>query len=709
MNVHRLLVALILVLLSLQVLNAKTDSAAIQSNGKNFHTIDSRYTSIDGNPALAGVETNYRGGLYFPLLNISAGVQSDKLALTPFNQYVLDSIQDYAKLFSRILRKSFNIDGLNETEVSDKLTDEFKNGVRVLTGMKLHIVNLSLQRFAFDITTHFDEDLHLPGAPFLILFSREKGLLRGNTLKFDDFCQSLILATDFSLRYGFPVSMDFLKRMFGFKNASAGIGVKYVLGHSLLMAKTERGVITYRTDSNSIDVSSDIHVYTAGMGFRGNWDYNGFKFPASGHGGGIDLGGILYDKHGSFSLQIQNLGALFWGNNVHDVTYKIRKNDFTVYDLITAIDDAGGTWDSASTRIFNRNVGEYFPDSDDVLKESKTIVTALPAVFSAAYLRSWDFFDNDHKKMHKLSQYVNVGVEYSQGLMKSPGSSFVPRFRLYGENGFLNGYVPLQIGLVAGGREGFASEASMAVHTNPFHFGLQYRAIGTPYFAPKRGMELGSYIALTWGAPRDRDNNNSAVDKVDNDKKVLEVRDERLDYDKDLDSIPDTLDKCIDEPEDYDGFTDEDGCPDYDNDGDSIPDSLDKCINIMEDLDAFEDADGCPDYDNDMDSIPDTLDKCVNEPEDYDGFTDEDGCPDYDNDGDSIPDSLDKCINIMEDHDVFEDADGCPDYDNDMDGIPDTLDKCVNEPEDCDNVEDDDGCPDTFALPKNTMLKQPVE
>ncbi len=692
MNLHRLFIV-VYALLSFQVLNAETDSAVIRSNGTIFHTIDSRYASIDGNPALAGVEAKYRGGMYFPLFNISAEVQSDKLAVTPFNQYVLDSLQGYVKLFNRVIRNSFNIDGLSETEVSDKLTDEFKNGVRILTGLKLHIANLSLQRFAFDITTHFDEDLHLPAAPFLILFSRDKGLLRGTTLKFDDFQQSSVWATDFSFKYGFPFSIDFLKKTFGFRNATAGIGVKYVLGHSMLMAKTERGAITYRTDSNSIDVSSDVHVYTAGMGFHGNWDNDGFKFPAAGHGGGVDLGGILYDEHGAFSLQIQNLGAVFWGKDVYDVTYKIRKNDFTVYDLITAIDDAGETWDAARLRIFNRNNGEYFPDSNDALKESKTVVTALPAVFSTAYLRSWDFFGKDHQKMHMLSQYVNAGVEYSQGLTKSPGSSFIPRFRLYGENGFLNGYVPLQIGFIAGGREGFASEASVAVHTNPFNFGLMYRAIGTPYFAPKRGIEFGSYVALTWGAPRGRDT-NSIVNKLDNGKKVFESRDERLDYDKDLDRVPDTLDKCVNEPEDYDGFTDEDGCPDPDNDLDSIPDSLDKCINIMEDHDGFEDTDGCPDYDNDMDRIPDSLDKCINEPEDYDGFTDEDGCPDPDNDLDSIPDSLDKCINIMEDHDGFEDSDGCPDYDNDMDGITDTLDMCINEPEDCDDIEDDDGCPD---------------
>jgi hypothetical protein len=134
--------------------------------------------------------------------------------------------------------------------------------------------------------------------------------------------------------------------------------------------------------------------------------------------------------------------------------------------------------------------------------------------------------------------------------------------------------------------------------------------------------------------------------------------------------------------------------PDGDADGDGIPDSIDKCPNEPEDIDMFEDTDGCPDPDNDHDGIPDALDKCPLDPEDKDGFQDADGCPDKDNDGDGIPDSIDKCPNEPEDKDGFEDLDGCPDPDNDHDGIPDEKDKCPNEPETINGFQDEDGCPD---------------
>ncbi|MFO0656816.1 MAG: OmpA family protein [Polyangia bacterium] len=134
-----------------------------------------------------------------------------------------------------------------------------------------------------------------------------------------------------------------------------------------------------------------------------------------------------------------------------------------------------------------------------------------------------------------------------------------------------------------------------------------------------------------------------------------------------------------------------------DRDGDGIKDDVDKCPDDPEDFDDFEDEDGCPDPDNDRDGILDVDDKCPNEPETKNGFEDEDGCPDsvvLDRDGDGIPDNLDKCPDDPEDKDGFEDEDGCPDPDNDKDGILDKDDQCPNEPETFNGYQDEDGCPD---------------
>ncbi len=98
--------------------------------------------------------------------------------------------------------------------------------------------------------------------------------------------------------------------------------------------------------------------------------------------------------------------------------------------------------------------------------------------------------------------------------------------------------------------------------------------------------------------------------------------------DRDGDGVLDDRDQCIDDPEDRDGFQDDDGCPDPDNDGDGLLDANDGCPNEAEDVDGFEDEDGCPDEDNDKDGILDVDDSCPLEPETVNGVRDDDGCPD---------------------------------------------------------------------------------
>ena len=167
--------------------------------------------------------------------------------------------------------------------------------------------------------------------------------------------------------------------------------------------------------------------------------------------------------------------------------------------------------------------------------------------------------------------------------------------------------------------------------------------------------------------------------------------------DRDGDGKKDDVDKCPDDPEDYDQFEDADGCPEPDNDQDGIKDRDDKCPNEPEDKDGIEDEDGCPEknkMDRDNDGIMDSDDECPDDPEDKDNFEDKDGCPDKDNDKDGILDVDDLCINDPEDKDKWEDEDGCPDPDNDKDRILDKDDKCPNEPETYNGTDDEDGCPD---------------
>jgi outer membrane protein OmpA-like peptidoglycan-associated protein len=132
-----------------------------------------------------------------------------------------------------------------------------------------------------------------------------------------------------------------------------------------------------------------------------------------------------------------------------------------------------------------------------------------------------------------------------------------------------------------------------------------------------------------------------------------------------------------------------------DADGDGINDDVDKCPTEPEDTDGFEDEDGCRDPDNDGDGVPDADDKCPSDPESKDGVDDADGCPEKDDDGDGVTGSRDKC--------PAQAGQGWlpgrrrlsrSDPDNDGDGMADGSDKCKDEPENKNGFQDDDGCPD---------------
>lgn len=118
-----------------------------------------------------------------------------------------------------------------------------------------------------------------------------------------------------------------------------------------------------------------------------------------------------------------------------------------------------------------------------------------------------------------------------------------------------------------------------------------------------------------------------------------------------------------------------------DRDGDGVPDRDDSCPDDPEDFDGFQDTDGCPDKDNDLDGIPDEQDKCPN----VKGPIENEGCPIIDTDGDGIPDKEDRCPNEF----GPKANQGCPITDRDQDGIPDNEDKCPDEP----GPKENNGCP----------------
>jgi outer membrane protein OmpA-like peptidoglycan-associated protein len=139
--------------------------------------------------------------------------------------------------------------------------------------------------------------------------------------------------------------------------------------------------------------------------------------------------------------------------------------------------------------------------------------------------------------------------------------------------------------------------------------------------------------------------------------------------------------------------------PPADADGDGLIDERDRCPSQPEDRDGWQDEDGCPDPDNDADGVLDAADRCPSQAEDRDQFEDDDGCPDPDNDGDGLLDAADRCPDQAEDRDQFEDDDGCPDPDNDGDGVLDVEDQCPTAP----GRAHKQGCPEAVRVESGSL------
>jgi outer membrane protein OmpA-like peptidoglycan-associated protein len=118
--------------------------------------------------------------------------------------------------------------------------------------------------------------------------------------------------------------------------------------------------------------------------------------------------------------------------------------------------------------------------------------------------------------------------------------------------------------------------------------------------------------------------------------------------DADKDGVPDLDDKCPDVP----GKPELAGCPEArDSDGDGTSDDIDRCPLDPEDEDGFQDEDGCPDPDNDGDGIVDKVDACPATP----GPIESRGCPALDRDKDGVADAADRCPD-----EAGVPPDGCP-------------------------------------------------
>ncbi len=501
---------------TLLLIGAGLSFGAVDQNPKNNGATLSRNASGNTfeaamhNPAILGVDQAPTGGfMIFPVSDIGFALWSDKLALSWFDDWGTSDSLKRSKMISNLLARSFNItdeDNWDETgrKVSDKLTKGFKGGFKVYAGARSTLLNVTRGRIGVDLTTHFDEQLNMPEGPLYLLFSNDKGLLRGNTLDFSAFKQQATWATDLTFSTGLPVTIPALHEFFGLPYGAGGIGVKYVMGHALLNAKMTNGSVVYKTAENKIGLDGEVNVQAAGDFVHGDFRFDknvmDRGLPINGHGLGLDIGGILYDDNASLTVNFQNLGVLFWINNTREVTKKIKHDGLDFYDIVDGFKVAGYNNDRAIHTIFKSIDGNSLSGANDTFQTSTGFATSLPFTLNIGFARRWMLTEKSlPTHLWEYASYASGAINYEQSLAGGPGRSFVPRISFGSELGTAKGVLPLRLGLVLGGPERFASAAGFGVDLKYCSFQFSYKAIGNILLVPRNGMELAAGFNFNWG------------------------------------------------------------------------------------------------------------------------------------------------------------------------------------------------------------------
>jgi outer membrane protein OmpA-like peptidoglycan-associated protein len=627
--------------------------------------------AIWANPALLGTQRIPRTGLaLLPFSNYGMSYWSDALQVPLFIDYIHLAVLEGNESFNHRIRAGMGVGKMRDSAAVQHIRSNFPHGARLYSDLTIGILSFSMRRMAFAVNTEAHGELSLP-SPALVALVNDSARFNLDALDFSSFGQHTIWASNARVAVGTPLPSTKVNAFLRLPKTAIGVRATYIMGHSYLKTRADsaygnHGVWRARYQS-------------AGAGLSPG----GFRTPINGHGYNLDFGAVLYGERAGLSIQVENIGSIFWIRDIAEGSYSLNES--------------------------NLRYNDYFPPSGRDTLKHKSFATQQPTTLSIGYSYEWQPPVNAAKVVRLLAHSLYGAATFRYVLRDYPGIAAGPAGSVGVASGMLKGHLPVSLGWGFGGAEKIGSAIGLGADFGNPRLDIYYKAVGSPVWNPTRGFELGLSFCGAWKFDRDWDNDR-IVDKLDKCRDIPEDRDGFQDSDgcpdpdNDSDGIADNLDSCPDNAEDLDSVADNDGCPDFDNDLDGVPDVRDSCPKQAEDPDGFDDADGCPDFDNDNDSLPDLSDGCPNQAEDFDGVSDSDGCPDFDNDSDGVADTVDKCPDAAEDRDGFNDADGCPDLDNDGDGIADSVDKCPDSAEVMNRYLDDDGCPD--ALPSAPETKK---
>lgn len=429
------------------------------------------YTSLSNTPSF-GIR------LPFPLTT-TLSLSNNKFSVNDPTEFLYLN-GNYSAWISGILQNSFELDGLTPKEVSNKLTEELKDGMDLAVsfdGDYLKIAKSFYRKGVYEgvrmgIKSNTSAELHIPGDAFSLLFSYQDGLQKGNVIDFSSLQGYFQFSTDLFVAYGREMRPVLKIGENSFKFALGG-AIAYRMGHLMMLADMQDGYLIYNED-NVLNLHSNLKIKSAGIKFDENLNINvgsGLSEYVNGHGFNFSGDFSFYSKKLLLSLGISNIGLIYWNDNLYSLKASFSKDSLTLLGIMEE-----GIEDSIITH------GEF----DGVYKH-----------YSKG---TFDFsvsFYSDKKNSHfpvdlkKLSNARAIKFGYRQPIIGGVLKDYTPDFSFIAENEFFNGIMPVKIGWTfKTNGESTSFFQLRQVVTKGLSFTVAYCAREDPFFRWNKGCEI---------------------------------------------------------------------------------------------------------------------------------------------------------------------------------------------------------------------------
>ncbi len=447
-----------------------------------------------GNPLISGsiLDINYSNPSFLPLSNTpSLGVRlpfplTTTLSLSNSKFIVNDPTEflylkgNYSSLISGMLQNSFELNGLSPKEVSQKLTDELRDGVDIDIEFNADYLKIgksfnnksTYKGFMIGLKSNTSAELHVPGDAFSLLFSYEEGLQKGNVIDFSSLDGLFQFSTDLFLGYGKELHSNIKigKRKF---RLAAGTSIAYRMGHLMMYVDMQDGYIVYNNE-NVLNIHSNLRIKSAGIRFDNDMNIvigSGISEYVNGHGFNLSGDICLYSDKLFLSLGLSDLGLVIWNNDLYTLDASFSKDSVTLLGLME---------DGAGDSIVKH--GEYSENYKHLSKSSFSLNVS---------------FYSDKKNVHipvdlkKISNARALTMHYLQPIIGGILPDYSPTFSFIVENEFFNGIMPFKVGwAIKTNGESSSFMQLRQVVTKGLSFTASYCAREDPFFRWNKGCEI---------------------------------------------------------------------------------------------------------------------------------------------------------------------------------------------------------------------------